>query len=437
MKKKKILVHGTPDSLQKFFADQISRDFDIIAVLSDDPEKISLVQDGKALPAIKPQDLNLFVLDLVDGIIFTNLSGKKDIVKFFIKQVSEPRKIIFWDAEQGWGNFSVPLANGTQIIYFYGLEFHIRDANDIEFFKQTNLMIQNKFLMKNLTPELYPTLLEQDFQRRMGKPLDFNNLKTFTEKMQWIKIFDATPLKSRLADKYLVRYWIEEKIGAEYLIPLLGVWDDFDDINFDELPNQFVLKCNHGSGMNIICRDKEKFNKRHARERINAWLAFDYSALCLEPHYTRINRKIIAEKFMANGDAKDLTDYKFSCFNGRVNHCKVMTGRTTDERIDYFDMNWQPMNIERLEHPRSDNPEKIPKPKNFELMKELASKLAEGFAFVRVDFYELEGKVYFGEMTFTSAAGNQRYKTEGIDELFGDMLKLPIASAPPNCNFAA
>ena len=437
MRKKKVLVHGTLESLNNFFSDAVSRDYEIVALLSEELKKISITRDDKEFEVFASQSLPQFMYKLIDGVIITDDLDKELAVNFFRDKGLEPRKIIFWDAKDGWQSFKLPDTDGKDIAYFCGLEFHLRGKGDENFFQKTVSRLQSNRRYKNMDSSRYPEILARGFQKRRGRPLDFDNPKTFTEKLKWLIVFDATPLKSRLADKYLVRYWIEEKIGAEYLIPLLGVWDDFDDINFDDLPNQFVLKCNHGSGMNIICRDKEKFNKRHARERINAWLAFDYSALCLEPHYTRINRKIIAEKFMANGDAKDLTDYKFSCFNGRVNHCKVMTGRTTDERIDYFDMNWQPMNIERREHPRSDHPEKIPKPKNFELMKELASKLAEGFAFVRVDFYEVDGKVYFGEMTFTSAAGNQRYKTEGIDELFGDMLKLPIASAPPNCNFAA
>ena len=267
----------------------------------------------------------------------------------------------------------------------------------------------------------------------MGKPLDFNNLQTFTEKMQWIKIFDATPIKSRLADKYLVRKWIAEKIGEEYLIPFFGVWDDFDDIDFDELPDQFVLKCNHGSGMNIIVRDKKSFDKQSAREKINAWLAIDYSCAyaTFELHYTRIKRKIIAEKFMVNGDLPDLIDYKFICCNGKIIYCQYLTDRSTELKLNYFDENWTPTTVERSDHPRSAHPEKIRRPKNFKLMKKLAAKLAKDFAFVRVDFYEIDGRVYFGEMTFTPGAGNFYYKSAGTDEYLGSLLTLPIISPPP------
>lgn len=430
MRRKKVLVHGTPDSLQKFFNDAISRDFDIIGLLSDEPEKISV----KPLEVLSPQAVNKFALNLIDGIIFT---GKdKSAVNFFVNQGLAPRKIILWDAAQGWQHFGGRDKDGSQVVFIAGLEFHIKNDDDAKFFYQMQHWLKIQRQSKNINPQLYPAVLAQSFQQRMKRPLDFNNPQTFTEKLQWIKIFDATPIKSRLADKYLVRRWVAEKIGEQYLIPLLGVWNDFDDINFDELPDQFVLKCNHGSGFNVIVRDKKTFDKRQAREKLNAWLAVDYSVFFLEMHYTRINRKIIAEKFMANGDLPDIENYKFWCFNGEPIFCGFDSGRTADGnidnlRIDYFDMDWKPNDFENGAHPRSDHPEKIPRPKNFKLMKKLAATLAEGFAFVRVDFYEIDGKVYFGEMTFTPGAGNFYYKSVGTDEYLGELLKLPTISPPP------
>ena len=432
MRKKKVLVHGTLKSLQKFFSDAESREFEIVAVLSEEPEKISPVRDNEPLDVFTPQTLPKMVYGLVDGIIITDIVANRGLVKVFLKQGVEPRKIILWDEQEGWGNLNLPDKDGTQVIYFCGLAFHLRNDADVDFFNDIYMRFQNQRYMKNLDPRLYPVAMEQDYQRRMGKPLDLNNVKTFTEKLWWIKLYDATPLKSRLADKFLVRRWVADKIGEQYLIPLLGVWDDFDDIDFDELPDQFVLKCNHGAGMNIIVRDKKSFDKRNAREKLNAWLAVDYSAqLGLELHYTRIKRKIIAEKFMTNGDLPDLTDYKFSCFNGKINHCKVISGHTTDLRLDYFDMNWHRLKFEQKTNPNSDHPERIPPPKNFELMTKLAATLSEGFAFVRVDFYEIDGKVYFGEMTFTPGAGHFYYKSAGTDEYLGSLLKLPAPTPPP------
>lgn len=429
MRKKKVLVHGTTDSLQKFFSDAVSFDYDVVAILSR--EKISVEIDDKEFDVFAPQALPNLVYTLVDGIIFTDFA-KENNIKFFLKQGVEPRKIILWDEHRGWGNLNLTDKDGTPVIYFCGLEFHLRDNDAVNFFNEIFWRLDIQRQVKNLSPQLYPDVLSQNFLQRTGKPLDFDNLRTFTEKLQWIKIFDATPIKSRLADKYLVRYWVAEKIGQEYLIPLLGVWDDFGDIDFDELPNQFVLKCNHGCAMNIIVRDKKSFDIERAREKINAWLAVDYGAQQrLELHYTRIKRKIIAEKFMTDGDAFDLTDYKFWCFGGKPTYCKCMRGRSTDLRIDYFNMNWQHMNFEQNNRPNSDHPEKIPRPKNFELMKKLAATLSEGFAFVRVDFYEIDGKVYFGEMTFTPAAGTLSYKSAGTDEYLGSLLTLPEPVPPP------
>ncbi|MBR4903240.1 MAG: hypothetical protein IKZ53_01050 [Selenomonadaceae bacterium] len=430
MRKKKVLVHGTAESMNNFFSDAVSNDYEVVALLSE--ENIS-----SEIEILSPKNLPKVIYKLIDGIIITNAESNKKIVKYFLKQGIEPRKIILWDTQQGWGIINLSYKNGTQVIYFCGLEFHIRNEDDMKFFTMIHEWLQQQRQIKNLDTKFYPSVLVQQFQQRTGKPLDFNNLQTFTQKMQWIKIFGATPLKSHLADKYLVRYWIAEKIGAEYLIPLLGVWNDFDDINFDDLPNQFVLKCNHGWNMNIIIRDKKSLDLREAREKINGWLAVDFGAQpALEVHYSRIDRKIIAEKFMRNGDLPDIDNYKFWCFNGTPVFCGFDSGRTADGnisnlRIDYFDMNWKSNGFENADHPRSEHPEKIPKPKNFELMKELAATLAEGFAFVRVDFYEIEGKVYFGEMTFTPGAGNFSYKSEGTDEYLGSLLKLPEPTPPP------
>ncbi|MBR7025202.1 MAG: hypothetical protein IKI08_04265 [Selenomonadaceae bacterium] len=424
MKKKKVLVHGTLETLKKFFSDAVSRDFEVVALLSEEPEKISV-----NLEILTPQSLPKFNYKMIDGIIFT---GERTAADFFLKQGMEPRKIILWNAERGWDFFDGRDKDGVQVIFFCGLEFHIRNEDDAKFFNQMLWWLRGQRQMKNLPPQMYPSVLAQIYKQSTGKPLDLNNPKTFTEKLQWLKIFDATPLKSRLADKYLVRRWVAEKIGEQYLIPLLGVWDNFDDINFDDLPDRFVLKCNHGSGMNVIVRDKKTFDKQRAREKLNAWLAFDYAAQpLLELHYTRIDRKIIAEKFMVNGNLPDLIDYKFWCFEGVPILVQCETDRSIDLRFDYFDMNFKHTNIERSDHKMSDHPEKIRRPKNFKLMKKLAAKLAEGFAHVRVDFYEVDGKVYFGEMTFIPGAGNFSYKPADTDEYLGSLLKLPKVTPPP------
>ena len=363
MRKKKVLVYGTAETLQKFSDDSAARDFEIVATLTE------------------IRDVPPFVFRLVDVIVFTDAAVSTDIIRFVLKLGLEPRKIILWDAAQGWGNLNFPDTEGKPATYFCGMEFHLDDADDQKFFQKIFSRLQKQRRLKNLPPRMYLAIIAQKYLQRTGKPLDLDNPRTFTEKLYWLKIFDATPIKSRLADKYLVRSWIAEKIGDEYLIPLLGAWDDFDDIDFDALPNQFVLKCNHGSEMNIIVRDKKTFDRQRAREKLNARLATDFAARYLELHYTRINRKIIAEKFMVNGDLPDLIDYKFLCFDGKIVYCQYLTDRSTNLRLNYFDVNWNVTNVER-----SDHPEDIPPPKNFELMKTLAAQLSQGFAFVRVDF---------------------------------------------------
>lgn len=423
MRKKKVLVHGTLESLQKFFSDSSSHDFETVALLNEE-------NSSSELAILTKQNLPKFIYTLVDGIIITDVVQNREIIKYFLNLGVEPHKIILWNLKAGWCALNLPDKDGKEITYFYGLEFHTRNEDDIKFFNKAKRYIQNQRKRKNLEPQDYPALLSEIFKKLQNKPLDFDNLQTFTEKLQWIKLFDATELKSRLSDKYLVRSWVAEKIGAQYLIPLLGVWNNFDDINFDLLPNQFVLKCNHGFGMNIIVRDKNSFDFERAREKINAWLTIDFGAQnTLELHYTRIDRKIIAESFLTDG-APELTDYRFLCFGGKIIYCQCLTDRSANPKLDYFDENWNVTNVERNDYPRSEQPENIPPPQNFELMKKLATTLAQDFAFVRVDFYEVEGKVYFGRMSFTPVGGNFSYKSEDTDEFLGQLLEMPALTPP-------
>ena len=252
--------------------------------------------------------------------MLTNKKTRQQDITFFFKQGIEPRKIILWNNQGVPEFFNAQDSNGVNVVFMEGLEFHIRKPEDEMLVRETHLRLQHQKQFYMTPPEYFPMILAQSYQQMHGKPLDWNNLQTWTEKMQWVKLYDNTPIKTRLADKFLVREWIAEKIGADYLIPLLGVWDNFDEIDFDALPNQFVLKCNHGSGMNIIVRDKKDFDIESAREKINAWLAIDYGALYIEPHYNNIPKKIIAEKFMTDNENFDLIDYKFLCFDGEVKY---------------------------------------------------------------------------------------------------------------------
>ncbi len=226
------------------------------------------------------------------------------------------------------------------------------------------------------------------------KSFDIENPKTFNEKIQWMKIYDNDPLKTQLSDKYLVREWVKEKIGEKYLIPLYGVWNSFDEINFNLLPEQFVLKTNHGCGYNIIVKNKTELNIRKTKKKINKWMKINYAFFSgFEFQYLNIKRKIIAEKYLENFDG-DIYDYKVFCFNGKAESIMFLNDRKRHLKMSFYDLNWNKLNYV-YSYPL--NKDIFPKPKNLKLLIELAEKLAEGFPHVRVDFYILnDGSIKFG-----------------------------------------
>lgn len=285
-------------------------------------------------------------------------------------------------------------------------------------------LLSEKYLVKH-----YPDLLKKWYYNRTGEVLNLDHPNTFNEKIQWMKLYDSTPLKTQLADKYLVRSWIKNKIGEEYLVPLLGVWDSFDEINFDELPEQFVLKANHGSGWNIIVKDKATFDKVDAKRKFTRWLKTNYAFIGFELHYANIQPKIIAEQYLEN--INQLYDYKIMCFDGEPKFLWVDEDRYLQHKRSLFTLSWEqmPCRIGNKYAPISD-PIKA-KPKSLNLMIDLARKLSQGFAHVRVDFYEVDGKIYFGELTFSSTSGLDNIQPEEWDYKIGDMLTLPPKSPIP------
>lgn len=301
--------------------------------------------------------------------------------------------------------------------------------NAISCDKKINVQIQNTKrellykIHKYCPNEKRPIALADWYYETTGKVLNLDNPQTFNEKIQWMKLYDSTPIKTQLADKYLVRSWITEKIGDEYLIPLLGVWDRFEDIDFDSLPNQFVLKCNHGSGYNIIVKDKSKFNIDDARKKINNWLNEDFAFRCgFEMHYSAIPRKIIAEKYIENNN-NDLYDYKFWCFDGKVEYIQFLSERNTNGlKMAFYNKNWEKQDFVYT-YPLDSK--EIKEPENLDEMIKLSEILAQGFSHVRVDFYRLEnGQIYFGEMTFTSCSGISKWVPEITDLKFGEKIVL-------------
>ena len=263
--------------------------------------------------------------------------------------------------------------------------------------------------------------LKMRYWLELGKKLDLKNPQTFNEKLQWLKLYDRNPEYTKMVDKYEVRKYIAEKIGEEYLIPLLGVWDNFDDIDFDKLPDQFVLKCTHDSGGLVICKDKSEIDIEAVRKKINKCLKRNFYKLSREWPYKNVKPRIIAEKFMVDESGTELKDYKIFCFGGEPKALFVATDRPHDTRFDFFDMEFNHLPFLNG-HPNA--VKEIKKPAGFEKMSKLAKKLSEGMSQVRIDFYDINGKVYFGEITFFHWSGMVPFEPEEWDYKFGDMIEL-------------
>ena len=260
------------------------------------------------------------------------------------------------------------------------------------------------------------------FKIKMGHKLDLNNPKTFNEKLQWLKLHDRNPLYTTLVDKYEVRKYIADTIGEEYLIPLLGLWDHFNDIDFDKLPNQFVLKCTHDSGGLIICKDKSKLDIKVAKKIINSCLKRNYYWAFREWPYKNVKPRIIAEKYMVDESGTELKDYKVFCFNGKPKALFVATDRGIHQtKFDFFDTNFN--HLPFMQHYPNNTEREITKPKGLEKMLVLAEKLTQDFKHCRADFYDINGQVYFGELTFSHFSGFEPFEPEEWDYKFGDWIK--------------
>lgn len=255
---------------------------------------------------------------------------------------------------------------------------------------------------------------------------DLKNPKTFNEKIQWLKLYDRKPIYSKMVDKYEAKEYIKRIIGDEYIIASYGVWNNFDDIPFDNLPRQFVLKTTHDCGGVVIVKDKNTFEREKAKAFLTEHLNRNYYFEGREWPYKNVKPRILAEAFMENTASGDLKDYKFFCFDGVVKALFVAADRQVQEeetKFDFYDDQFNHLDI-RNGHPNSNAT--IEKPMNFDLMKELASKLSKGFPHLRVDFYEANGKVYIGELTFSHYSGMIPFDPDKWDLIFGDWIDLPL-----------
>ena len=275
----------------------------------------------------------------------------------------------------------------------------------------------------NYIPVSDKLYLKIKFKDLMGKRLNLKNPRTFNEKMQWLKLYDRNPMYTALVDKYEVRSYIEEKMGKKYLIPLLGVYDKFDDIDFEKLPNQFVIKCTHDSGGVVVCKDKKMLNIDFAREKINYSLKTNYFYSCREWPYKNVKPRIIIEKYMKDSKSDELIDYKVMCFNGKPSIIFTCTERFTESglKVTFFDINWNKLPFER-HYPNSKK--SIDKPKNLDKMLQFSKKLSTNIPFVRVDFYEINDELFFGELTFYPGSGFEEFTPSKWDYKLGDMLDI-------------
>ena len=265
------------------------------------------------------------------------------------------------------------------------------------------------------------------FKRMFGRPIDWKNPRSFNEKINWLKIYDRNPLYHKLIDKLQVKSIVTSILGEGYVIPTLASgFADVSHINKDELPDKFVLKCNHGCGYNIIVKDKSKLDLAYVKEKLDYWMRQNFAfKFGTELQYRDIEPKIVIEKYIENTKSDgDLYDYKFWCFNGKVKYIQFLSERNTNGlKMAFYDKKWRKQHFV-YSHPLDQK--SIEKPSNLKEMIKLAEKLSAGFNHVRVDFYRLDnGQIYFGEMTFTSASGMCKWNDENINQYFGDLFKLP------------
>lgn len=279
-------------------------------------------------------------------------------------------------------------------------------------------------MFKRFSDQMRRKYIKVRYKKFTGLDLDWNNLARYTEKMQWYKLYSSTEEMKICADKYTVRKWVADKIGEEYLIPLLGVWDKPDEIPFERLPRQYVLKTSCGSGTNIIVKDNCLLNRKVIMKRISCWLNADYAYLNgFEMQYAACENKVIAEQYMDSPDG-DLPDYKFLCFGGKPYYCWVDIGRYHEHKRNIYDLEWNLQKWNQSDYGNSQKP--IKKPKNFEKMVEIVGILCKDFSHVRVDLYNIDGKILFGEMTFTNGSGFELIIPDEYNKKIGDLWNLKM-----------
>lgn len=275
------------------------------------------------------------------------------------------------------------------------------------------------------------------YRFKMGHRLDLKSPKTFTEKIQWLKLYNRKPEYTLMVDKYAVKKYVADIIGEKYIIPTLGVWDKPEDIDWDALPNEFVLKTTHGGGSGgvVICKDKKTFDRNKAILTLRDSMNSDIYRSLREWPYKDVKKRVLAEKYMApkdmvNNPIYDLSDYKFFCFNGEPKYCQVIRDRHSKESIDFYDMNWRHQEFVGLNPVTSSgknlvngvNP--VPRPLLLDDMICVCHKLSKNMKFVRIDMYVIDNRIYFGEITFYPASGMGLFNPDKWNEELGNLISL-------------
>lgn len=350
---------------------------------------------------------DIVIRDGIKTISVQKLYSLKDSVLVFITVMDKFQESIFLQLKQNG------IKNIVQVDYLF-LQIFIESlfaTND------ENIARRFKFVLSDAE------YISQRFEYFTGYPPNLDNPRTFNEKLQWLKLYDYKKEYTKLVDKYMVRQYVEKQIGSEYLTPLLGVWNNFEAIEFEKLPEKFVLKCNHDSGSMVVCRNKDEFQKEIAKQFLNGRLQLNYFWVSREKPYKDVQRKIIAEKFLENTNGQELIDYKFLCANGKVKYIFTCSDRNTEKglHVNFYETDWRPLPFER-HYPRQKK--EIEKPKQLEEMIGLAEKLSTDLKFVRVDFYLIDEKIYFSELTFYPGGGMEKFTPEEWDYELGKIIDL-------------
>lgn len=282
-----------------------------------------------------------------------------------------------------------------------------------------------KLLLNKIAPLFSDKLfLHISFRIKLGHKLNLDSPQTFNEKLQWLKLYDRNPKYSMMVDKFKAKDYVASKIGKEHIIPTLGIYNAVEEIPWDSLTNKFVLKCTHDSGGIVICKDKNTLDIDNAKRKLSKGLSKSYFYQNREWPYRNVKPRIICEEYMVDESGTELKDYKFFCFNGVPKILKVDFNRSCGHRANYYDLEWNLLDFGELHFPPDPN-RIIRKPKNFNQMVQIATKLSENIPFVRIDLYNSNGLIYFGEMTFFPASGMGMFTKDEWDKTMGDWLVLP------------